>query len=90
MLFVYTVTKKGPGPLSSEPFFLFIQVKELFFYLEFLGFNTVLMDFVVDDTQAGIEFLGCSGLVSAGSLQGFDYQFTLKIFYSPSQRQALF
>ena len=60
----------SPRPLETlTPCNLF----SLLFNLEFLSVNLVLVDFVVDDTQAGVKFLGSFSLVATGSFQGLDY-----------------
>ena len=69
--------------------FLFVKrlgrKNNLFPYLEFLWINLVLMDLIVDDPEACIQFLGGLGLVTAGSLQSLDDEFTFKIFHGTGQ-----
>ena len=53
------------------------------------GIYLVIMYFVVDDAQAGIQELGGPGLVALVFFQGVDNQFPFKVFDSRGQGQWL-
>ena len=63
---------------------------DLFLNLECFGVDFVLMDLVVDDPEAGVEFPGCPGLVAPCSFQGLDDELPLEILHSPGKGEGLF
>ncbi len=47
------------------------------------------MDLVVDDSEAGVKFLGRPGLIATGPFQGLDDQLAFKIFHGTGQGKGL-
>ncbi len=59
--------------------------EKLHLYLVFPGIDIVLMNFVVDYAQTGIEILGCLGLVAVIFLQSIYYKIFFESFHGRCQ-----